>query len=56
MNSYTTGLAPAVLIYMLATELKPWIGKVDSQEIGLTVKNTGIVLPYGASERWESCN
>ena len=27
VNSYTTGLAPAVLTYMLATELKPWNGK-----------------------------
>ena len=35
VNSYTTGLAPAVLTYMLATELKPWKGRVDSQEIGL---------------------
>ena len=45
VNSYTTGLAPAVLTYMLATELKPWNGKVESQEIGLPVKNTGLVLP-----------
>ena len=56
VNSYTTGLAPAVLTYMLATELKPWNGKVESQEIGLPVKNTGLVLPCGASGRWESCN
>ena len=56
VNSYTTGLAPSVLTYMLATELKPWNGKVESQEIGLPVKNTGLVLPCGASGRWESCN
>ena len=56
VNSYTTGLAPAVLTYMLATELKPWNGKVESQEIGLPVKNTGLVLPCGASGRWASCN
>ncbi len=37
VNSYTTGLAPAVLTYMLATELKPWKGNVESQEIGLPV-------------------
>ena len=35
VNSYTTGLAPAVLTYMLGTELKKWNGHVDSQEIGL---------------------
>ena len=53
VNSYTTGLAPAVLSYMLATELKPWNGQVDSQEIGLPVSSNGLVLPCGASGRWE---
>lgn len=54
VNSYTTGLAPAVLTYMLATELKKFNGTVDSQEIGLPVSQTGLVLPCGASGRWES--
>lgn len=53
VNSYTTGLAPAVLTYMIATELKPFNGHVDSQEIGLPVRDTGLVLPCGASGRWE---
>ena len=52
VNSYTTGLAPAVLTYMLATELKPWKGNVESQEIGLPVTESGLVLPCGASGRW----
>ena len=54
VNSYTTGLAPAVLTYMLATELKQFNGKVDSQEVGLPVSGNGLVLPCGASGRWES--
>ena len=54
INSYTTGLAPAVLTYMLATELKQFDGTVDSQEIGLPVSSNGLVLPCGASGRWES--
>ncbi|HJD40667.1 MAG TPA: class I SAM-dependent methyltransferase [Candidatus Blautia stercoripullorum] len=54
LNSYTTGLAPAVLTYMLSIELKKFHGKVDSQEIGLPVTSTGLVLPCGASGRWES--
>ena len=54
VNSYTTGLAPAVLTYMLATELKKFNGTVDSQEIGLPVTQTNLVLPCGASGRWES--
>ena len=53
VNSYTTGLAPAVLTYMIATELKPWGGHVESQEIGLPVTESGLVLPCGASGRWE---
>lgn len=54
INSYTTGLAPAVLTYMLGTELKAWNGQVDSQEIGLPVTSSGLVLPCGASGRWEA--
>lgn len=54
INSYTTGLAPAVLTYMLATEMKKYNGTVDSQEIGLPVKSNGLVLPCGASGRWEA--
>ena len=53
INSYTTGLAPAVLTYMIATELKDYNGHVESQEIGLPVRNTGLILPCGASGRWQ---
>ena len=53
INSYTTGLAPAVLTYLIATELKAWGGHVEAQEIGLPVKDTGLVLPCGASGRWQ---
>ena len=52
VNSYTTGLAPAVLTYMVATELKQFNGTVDAQEVGLPVTDTGLVLPCGASARW----
>lgn len=53
VNSYTTGLAPAVLTYMLGTELRRFGGSVESQEIGLPVSRSGLVLPCGASGRWE---
>ena len=53
INSYTTGLAPAVLTYLIATELKNWNGHVESQEIGLPVTKSGLVLPCGASGRWQ---
>ena len=52
VNSYTTGLAPSVLTYMIATELRAWKGVVESDEIGLPVTESGLVLPCGASGRW----
>ena len=45
VNSYTTGLAPAVLTYMIATELKKFNGHVESQEIGLPVTQSKLILP-----------
>ena len=54
VNSYTTGLAPAVLTYMLASALRQFNGAVDSQEVGLPVSSTGLVLPCGASGRWSA--
>lgn len=53
INSYTTGLQPAVLAYMLNTEIADKLGgKVIAEEIGLPVKKNGLVLPCGASGRW----
>lgn len=53
VNSYTTGLQPAVLTYMLGMALSG--GKVEASEIGLPVRDSGLVLPCGASGRyfWE---
>ena len=54
INSYTTGLQPAVLSYMLSTQLLPRFGgQVRADEIGLPVTANGLVLPCGASGRWE---
>lgn len=54
INSYTTGLQPAVLNYMLSTEIQRKIGGVvTADEIGLPVTSNGLVLPCGASGRWE---
>lgn len=53
INSYTTGLQPAVLTYMLGVLLAPKFGgKTEASEIGLPVSQTGLVLPCGASGRW----
>lgn len=53
INSYTTGLQPAILTYMLETAIaSKYGGQVHSSEIGLPVSSNGLVLPCGASGRW----
>ena len=42
INSYTTGLQPAVLSYMINTAIVPQFGGTES----------GLILPCGASGRW----
>ena len=53
INSYTTGLQPAVLAYMLNQAVAKRLGgRVEAEEIGLPVTESGLVLPCGASGRW----
>ena len=52
VNSYTTGLQPAVLYYMISTVLKEYGGVVEADEIGLPVSDNGLYLPCGASGRF----
>ena len=53
INSYTTGLQPAVLQYMLQLCIvERFGGQAESAEIGLPVTDTGLILPCGASGRW----
>ena len=55
INSYTTGLQPAVLSYMMQTVLSPRLGgTVEAGELGLPVTGNGLVLPCGASGRWQA--
>ena len=55
INSYTTGLAPAVLSYLLGVEVaSSHGGTVRAEEICLPVTQTGLVLPCGAAGRWEA--
>jgi 23S rRNA (cytosine1962-C5)-methyltransferase len=55
INSYTTGLQPAVLTYMIESSVVPKFGGiVESSEIGLPVTSNGLVLPCGASGRWSA--
>ena len=55
LNSYTTGLSPAVMEYLLGVMLKkPFGGTVSSSEIGLPVTSSGFVLPCGSTAIWQS--
>lgn len=54
VNSYTTGLSPAVMEYILKTTICPVHGGATScDEIGLPVSATGGVVPCGATAIWE---
>ena len=54
VNSYTTGLQPAVLSYMMNTVfVRKFGGSVVADEVGLPVSGTGLVLPCGASGRYK---
>lgn len=53
INSYTTGLSPSVMSYILASLIKPVHGgNVYADEIGLPVTQSGLILPSGASAYW----
>lgn len=55
LNSYTTGLSPAVMEYLLGVLLGRKLGgRVSSDEIGLPVTETGLVLPCGSTAIWQS--
>lgn len=50
LNSYTTGLSPSVMEYMLGEVLVPRFGGfTSSDEIGLPVTASGRILPCGAT-------
>ncbi len=51
INSYTTGLAPTVLSNLMKMCLPE--GNIESSEIGLNITSSSMVLPCGATGRWE---
>ena len=55
LNSYTTGLSPSVMAYILKDVLgERFGGQVTADEIGLPVEATGSVLPCGSTAIWQS--
>ena len=54
LNSYTTGLSPSVMAYILKDVLcAKFGGSVTADEIGLPVEATGSVLPCGSTAIWQ---
>ncbi len=53
VNSYTTGLSPLTMSYLLDLNVKKkYGGRIEAGELGLRVTQTGAFLPCGASSRW----
>ena len=54
VNSYTAGLSPAVMSYILnSTIVKDFGGRAEADEIGLRVSENGLVLPCGSTAIWK---
>ena len=54
LNSYTTGLSPSVMAYILSEVLsEKFGGEVTADEIGLTVEMSGMPLPCGSTAIWQ---
>ncbi|MBR3241937.1 MAG: class I SAM-dependent methyltransferase [Parasporobacterium sp.] len=54
LNSYTTGLQPGVLKYLLESVIQPGRGgSVSAEEVGLPVSASGSILPCGCAGRWQ---
>ncbi len=54
INSYTAGLSPSVMQYILASLMqKRYGGMTSADEIGLPVTASGLVLPCGATALWQ---
>ena len=53
INSYTTGLAPSVVGYIMDSIFtKRFAGHSECGELGLPVKDSGLILPCGSTGRW----
>ena len=55
INSYTTGLQPQTLTNILKyTVGSKFGGTIESDGIGLEISSSGLILPCGASARWQA--
>ena len=54
INSYTAGLSPSVMAYILGMTVRSRFGgAVSADEIGLPVRSTGLILPCGGTAIWK---
>lgn len=54
INSYTTGLAPSVLGDILSLVLDGRGGRIRAEELGLPATARKLILPCGATGRWQA--
>lgn len=55
VSSYATGLSPGVMGYLLSLLLEgPFGGGTTADELGLPVRDSGLILPCGGTAVWES--
>lgn len=55
LNSYTTGLSPSVMAYILGETVgSKFGGKVSADEIGLLCEKSRLILPCGSTAIWEN--
>ena len=55
INTYTTGLSEGVFLNLLKSTVgKKYKGEITSEEIGLPIKNSDLVLPCGITSRFSS--
>ena len=55
VNSYTTGLSPAAMQYIIGLKVQNRFGgKLEAGELGLSVSSTSLAIPCGASARWQA--
>ena len=53
VNSYTTGLSPLTMRYLLELKVKKrYGGRIEADELALRVTQSGAYLPCGAATRW----
>jgi 23S rRNA (cytosine1962-C5)-methyltransferase len=54
INSYTTGISEIVLENILKLKFKNIEGKIEAGQIGLPIKENGLILPCGIYGKFET--